>query len=612
MRKEIERLRIIMKENGIDLYLVPTGDEHQSEYVAECYKFRAFLSGFTGSAGTLLVTEEECLLWTDGRYFIQAEKQLENSEIILMRSGEKGVETIEEYISSHIKRGQVLGFNGSVVSCTLGKKLNQIVKKAGAKIRDMDLAPEIWVNAPAIAVNKIIRLGLFYTGRRVQEKLEMVREEMEKENADVHIISSLDDIAWLFNLRGKDVPNNPVFYSYAVITMKEVILFVKPQAVNDKLLEILQEENITVLDYEDFFGYLLKNIKDKRVMLDDSKSNYRTYTLLNDLNVLLDRENPTVLLKSMKTAVEAHNIGVAHELDGLVMIRFIYWIKKQMEDGVSLTEYEAAEYLDRLRLDQKECEDLSFDTIVAYGPNAAMCHYSPDKNTSAKIENEGFLLVDCGGQYLKGTTDVTRTIAVGSLTRKQKEHYTLVLQGHIRLSMARFPEGVCGANLDVLARGPLWSRGLDFNHGTGHGVGYYLNVHEGPNKFHWNIQNKTFKAVPLKPGMLTSNEPGLYLQDQYGIRIENLILAKNVEEFGIKGFLEFETMTKAPYERDAILPEMLSDEELAWLNEYHRKLFEVYSKKLTAEERAWFQSVTEPLLKPEKECYNQDIMEMLE
>lgn len=605
MRNEMIQLKKEMKKQGIAMYLVPTGDEHRSEYVPEFYKFRAYLSGFTGSAGTLLVTDEECLLWTDGRYFIQAEKQLQNSGIVLMKSGEKGVPTLEEYVSLHVKEGDVIGVNMALISCSFGKELAEIVEKQQARLEDVDFANLVWKNRPAMQVSKVERLGPFYTGRRVQEKLEMVRESMKKEGADVHVISSLDDIAWLYNLRGKDIPYNPVFYAYTVIEPDRALLFAKPYAIDENLMETLQDEKIEVLEYDDFYEYIEKNIADKQVLLDSTRCNYRIYDLLGTKNEIIEKENPTVLMKSIKTAVESHNISVAHQQDGLIMIKFIYWIKKQIADGVAVTEYEAAEYLDKLRLAGRECVDLSFDTIAAYGPNAAMCHYSPSENDSAKIEPEGFLLVDSGGQYLKGTTDITRTIAVGPLTKKQKEHYTLVLQGHIRMSMARFPEGVCGANLDILARGPLWSKGLDFNHGTGHGVGYYLNVHEGPNNIHWNLQRKTAKTIPLQPGMLTSNEPGLYLEGQYGIRIENLLLTKKVEEFGIKGFLEFETVTRAPYERDAILPEFLSDEELNWLNEYHRQLFEVYSKNLTEEERVWFRGVTEPLLKAEKECYNQ-------
>ena len=413
MRNEMIQLKKEMKKQGIAMYLVPTGDEHRSEYVPEFYKFRAYLSGFTGSAGTLLVTDEECLLWTDGRYFIQAEKQLQNSGIVLMKSGEKGVPTLEEYVSLHVKEGDVIGVNMALISCSFGKELAEIVEKQQARLEDVDFANLVWKNRPAMQVSKVERLGPFYTGRRVQEKLEMVRESMKKEGADVHVISSLDDIAWLYNLRGKDIPYNPVFYAYTVIEPDRALLFAKPYAIDENLMETLQDEKIEVLEYDDFYEYIEKNIADKQVLLDSTRCNYRIYDLLGTKNEIIEKENPTVLMKSIKTAVESHNISVVHQQDGLVMIKFIYWIKKQIADGVAVTEYEAAEYLDKLRLAGRECVDLSFDTIAAYGSNASMCHYSPSENDSAKIEPEGFLLVDSGGQYLKGTTDITRTIAVG-------------------------------------------------------------------------------------------------------------------------------------------------------------------------------------------------------
>lgn len=612
MKKEIISLRKAMKKHGLHMYLVPTGDKHQSEYVPEFYKFRDFLSGFTGSAGTLLVTEEECLLWTDGRYFIQAEKQLAGSDIKLMKSGEPIVPTVLEYIEKYSFDGCVFGVNEALISCTFGRKLYQIMTEKNGILLDIDLMNEVWgTKRPAMRVGKIHRLGLFFTGRRVQEKLEMVRESMEKAGADVHVLSSLDDIAWLYNLRGNDIPYNPVFYAYTIITKDAASLFVNGRTMDEELLELLQDEKVQVYDYHDFYEYVEKNIVNHQVLLDSEKCNYKIYDLLTEKNNLIEDTNPTLLMKAVKTAVEAHNIEEAHKQDGLVMVRFIYWIKEQIANGAKLTEYDALQHLDELRLSERECKDLSFDTIAAYGENAAMCHYSPEKETASVIESEGFLLVDSGGQYEKGTTDITRTIAVGPLTKRQKEHYTYVLQGHIRLAMARFPKGVSGANLDILARGPLWSHGLDYNHGTGHGVGYYLNVHEGPNNINWNTK-RIGNTVPLEVGMLTSDEPGLYLEGEYGIRIENLLLVKKVEEFGMNGFLEFDTVTKAPYERGAILPELLSDEELSWLNSYHKQIFDLYAKKLSQDERNWLSAVTAPLLKSSKECYNQENTKELE
>lgn len=646
MRKEILALRREMKKHGITMYLVPTGDEHQSEYVSEYHKFRAYLSGFTGSAGTLLVTKDECLLWTDGRYFVQAAKELENSGIILMKSGEKDVPTILEYISLNIKENDVFGFDGTLVSYTQGKAFYNCVTEKGGTHLDVSMADYVWKKRPARCYGKIKRLDISYTGSDVQEKLEWIRTVMRKQGATVHVLSTLDDIAWLFNLRGCDIPYNPVFYSYAVITMEKALLYVNSHTINKELLKVLSDEGVEVRDYYEFFDELKKEMQGQRVFLDEQRSSYKTCDILSEKNELIFAENPSVLMKAVKNQAECENIRKAHQADGLVMCKFIYWIKKQMlkkqsENDMVLTECEAADYLDQLRLSMPDCMDLSFDTIAAYGANAAMCHYSPDRKNPIELKPEGFFLVDCGGQYLTGTTDITRTIALGPLSEQQKRHYTLVLKGHIRLAMARFPKGICGANLDILARGPLWMEGLDFNHGTGHGVGYYLNVHEGPNNIHWNLQRKNAKMIPLQPGMLTSNEPGLYLEGEYGIRLENLILTKSVthsksyngvDQSGEKDntgsdntetknteissaglnnkdntligdsklivddkFLEFETVTKAPFERDGIIRELLSADELNWLNEYHKSVYELYRDELSEEEQIWLQKITAPL-----------------
>ena len=593
MKKEIVLLQNEMKKHGITMYLVPTGDEHQSEYVPEYYKFREYLSGFTGSAGSLLVTNEEALLWTDGRYFVQAEKELENSGIILMKSGEKGVPTMAEYISLKIECGNILGFHGALFSYEQSMYLIGCVKGKGALVLDIDLACKVWNNSPAMDCSKIKRLESCYTGCSVQEKLKQIREKMKQRNTDIHVVSSLDDIAWIFNLRGNDIPYNPVFYSYAVITMEQTILFVKPFTVSDDLTEWLKQEQIELRDYIDFFDYLKNEICSRKVLLDKMRSSYKTCSILMEKNELFFEENPSVLLNSVKNEVECANLTAAHETDGLVMCRFIYWIKKKIKEGAAVTEWEAAEYLDKMRLEAEGCLDLSFDTIAAYGSNAAMCHYAPSRENPVYLKPEGFFLVDAGGQYLKGTTDVTRTIVLGELSQEQKLHYTLVLQGNIRLAMAHFPEGICGANLDILARGPLWQYGLDFNHGTGHGVGYCLNVHEGPNNIHWNLQRKNAKTVPFKPGMLTSDEPGLYLEGKYGIRLENLLLTKKSEK--TEGFLAFDTVTKVVFDREAILPKLLSEEEKNWLNAYHQNVYELYAEKMTSEEAAWLKSAAEAL-----------------
>lgn len=597
MKKEIELFWQEMKKRQIQMCLVPTGDYHLSEYVDEYFKIRAFLSGFTGSAGTLLITDEKALLWTDGRYFIQAEKQLKDTGIELMKSGEKGVPTVEAYIRENLMSGDVLCFDGKVVSAEEGRHLARLVREKNGILLQDSWIDEIWENRPAQNFHSIERLGLFYTGRRVQEKLEMVREAMAKANTDCFALASLDDIAWLFNLRGTDIRHNPVFYSFAVITETDAFLFANVESISENLRETLSEECVKVLPYDQFYSYLETDMKNRRVLLDASHVSYEIFETIGreeNKNTIIEKKNPTLLGKAVKTAVEADHIRKAHEIDALAMIRFLYWIKKRVREAEKpITELEAADYLDQLRLSERECLDISFETIAAYGENAAICHYSPDEN-SAFLKPEGFLLADSGGQYRSGTTDITRTIALGPLTERQKEHYTLVLKGNIRLALARFPRGVCGANLDVLAREPLWSRGLDYSHGTGHGVGYCLNVHEGPQNISWKIGTRPGNTEELKPGMLLSDEPGLYLEGEYGIRLENLVLVKACDEPRMQSFLEFETMTMVPFEREAILSNLLDAREREWLNRYHQQIYERYAKKVTPEERIWLRAVTEP------------------
>lgn len=595
MKKEICLLQNEMKKDNVQYYLVPTSDEHLSEYIGEHYKIRKFLSGFTGSAGALLVTETNAYLWTDGRYFVQAKNQLMDTGIELMRMGERGVCTIQEFLRNHLKENQVIGLDWKLIDINLGIELQKIAAAASAKIIDLPLWPNIWKNRPAVQPKPIIRLPLFYTGRRVQEKLELVRDEMQKSGTDVLVVSTLDDIAWMYNLRGEDIENNPVFFSYTIITYKKAFLFVYEGCIDAEVQEQLEQEQVVLCPYESFYHHLQEHLMAECISLDFGKNNYKIYDILSRKCEIKEMVNPIPLIKAVKTTAEVENLRQAHEIDGLAVCRFIYWVKTAINEGEKITEQDAADYLDQLRLNHRECLDLSFSTIAAYGANAAMCHYSPSKENPVTLKPQGFLLVDSGGQYKKGTTDITRTISLGELSEKQKEHYTLVLQGHIRLAMAKFPEGVCGANLDILARGPLWQRGLDFNHGTGHGVGYYLNVHEGPNTISWNLnRTSNVPSTPILKGMLTSNEPGLYLEGEYGIRTENLILAVSAGEGYPDHFLGFDTVTLAPYDREAILPGMLEKDEIEWLNAYHKRVFETYAKMLTKEERSWLQEAAKP------------------
>ena len=593
-QERIAKLQQEMQLAGIDVYLVPTADFHQSEYVGDYFKARAWLSGFTGSAGTLIVTKNEARLWTDGRYFIQAGKQLAGTGVTLMKMGEEGVPTVEEFIEEVLPQKGCLGCDGRTISVAEGRKYEELLeKKEGTFKCQDDLAGKIWSDRPQMSKEPVYILDVKYAGETREEKIARVRREMEEAGAQIHVISSLDDIVWLLNIRGNDIEYNPVVLSYVILTMDQVHFYVQEEAVSSKVRKELEKAGVVLHPYFQVYEDVKKLEDSQKVMLEDLCTNYSLYKNIPQKREIIFRPNPAAIFKGNKNPVEMENLKVAHIKDARAMCRFIYWLKKNVP-GEDVTEYSASLESKKFRMEDPDCLDLSFETICAYGPNAAMCHYAPTETDYAKVEPKGFFLIDSGGQYWQGTTDITRTIAVGELTREQKEHFTLVLQGHIRLAMAKFQEGCSGANLDVLVRGPLWARGLDFNHGTGHGVGYLLNVHEGPQNINWKIRanGRRGNATPLEEGMLTSDEPGLYLEGRYGIRTENLLLCKKAEKNGYGQFMEFETVTLVPYEREAILPEMLTREELEWLNDYHRRVYDTIGPMLIEEEREWLKEAT--------------------
>ena len=593
-QERIAKLQQEMQKEGMDLYLVPTADFHQSEYVGDYFKARAWLSGFTGSAGTLIVTKEEACLWADGRYFIQAAKQLEETGVTLMKMGEEGVPTVEEYIEEKLPEHGCLGCDGRTIHVAEGKEFQEILKKKSGSLKcQKDLVGSIWEDRPEMSKESVYLLDTKYAGKSREEKISEVRAAMEKAGANVHLISSMDDIVWLLNIRGNDIVCNPVVMSYVMMNMENVNFYVQEEAVAKEVKEELEKAGVALYPYFQVYEDV-KNLKETdKIMVEDVCTNFTLYESIPQHTEVIFEKNPAAVLKGNKNPVEQENIRLAHIKDAKAMCRFIYWLKKNVETG-EITEYSAAKKSEAFRREDADCLDLSFETICAYGPNAAMCHYAPTEDECAKVEPKGFFLIDSGGQYWQGTTDITRTIAVGELTREQKEHFTLVLQGHIRLAMAKFLYGCSGANLDVIVREPLWERGLDFNHGTGHGVGYLLNVHEGPQNINWRLNNKGRRGntVPFEEGMLTSNEPGLYLEGRYGIRTENLMLCKKAEKNGYGQFMEFETVTWVPYEREAILPEMLTKAELDWLNAYHKHVYETIGPLLGEEERAWLLEAT--------------------
>ncbi len=586
----IEKIREEMKKRGITMYIVPTSDFHESEYVGDYFKTRSYLTGFTGSAGTAVITLTQAGLWTDGRYFIQAKQQLKGSEVTLFRMGEEGVPTVEEFVRQNLSQGGCLGFDGRVVNARAGETYEEIVtEKQGTIAANEDLAGIIWKDRPPFPKYPAFLLGEEYTGESTGNKLTRVREKMKEDRAGVHILTSLYDIAWLFNIRGGDIAHVPVVMSFAAVTMEESFWFVHREVLDDEILRYCTQHRIIIKDYEDIYAYVENIPQDQKVLLDKRIVNYR---ICHSLKAeIIAKRNPTELMKAVKNETEIRNIRNAHIKDGVAFTKFLYWLKNRIGKE-TISEMSASDYLERCRQEQELFSDLSFDTISAYGANAAMMHYAATAETNATLRQEGFLLVDSGGHYLDGSTDITRTISLGNLTREQKELFTAVCRCNLNLAAAKFLYGCRGTNLDILARGPLWSLGLDYKCGTGHGIGYFLNVHEGPNAFRWRRSAEPDGDCVLEEGMITTDEPGIYLEGSYGIRTENEILCRKAEKNEYGQFMEFEIITYAPIDLDAILPEEMTAKERGLLNEYHKMVYEKLSPCLESEEREWLRRYT--------------------
>ena len=588
INQRIAALRERMKERGIDACLIPTADFHGSEYVNDYFKCREYITGFTGSAGTAVITADAAGLWTDGRYFVQAAGELSGSEVILYRMGEEGVPSVEDYLSEAIPDGGCLAFDGRVVSGQQGIRLEK--RLAARKIRvscGEDPVGEIWKERPALPANPVWILDETYAGESAAHKLERVRKVMKDQGAGVHILTSLDDIIWLLNLRGNDIPCTPVFLSYLILTEAEAFLFVQKEALDEKVTSYLEQLEVRILDYNAVYMWV-SSLRQGKVMLEKACVNYTLLQSLSDTVEILDRMNPSSEMKAVKNPTEISHIRRAHIRDGVAMVRFIRWLKEAVNKEASeLDEYSAAARLDALRAEQEGFLDLSFETISAYGLNAAMCHYSASEESSAVLKPAGLYLVDSGGQYLEGTTDVTRTIALGPLTEKEKEYFTLVACSMLRLLAAKFPSGSRGVNVDYAARELLWKRGLDFNHGTGHGVGFLSGVHERPNSIRWRLAPGAVNSAVFKEGMITSDEPGLYLEGEFGIRTENLMLCVKAEKTEFGQFMKFENLTWVPIDLDAVVPEMMEPEDKRLLNEYHSQVYQTLVPYLTEEEAGW-------------------------
>ncbi len=592
IQSRLQALRAEMEKRGIDIYVIPTADFHESEYVGEYFKARAYMTGFSGSAGTAVVTMTEAGLWTDGRYFVQAERQLEGTGVTLFRMAEEGVPTIEEYIAKELPENGCLGFDGRVVNTAWGKKLAAVAEKKNAQLYvDEDLVGIIWTERPALAKTNPYILEEKYAGKSVAQKLADVREKVTEAGADTHILTCLYDIAWLLNIRGNDIDCVPVIMSYLVMNQSECIWFLQEEALDDTVKAYLDENHITTMPYDSIYEYVKTIPAEANVLLSKSGVNYRICNNLHTGITVINQSNPTELMRAMKNPIEVDNTRKAHVKDGVAFTKFMYWLKNNI-GKIPMTEISASDYLEERRREQEGFVELSFHTISAYGPNAAMMHYSATSESNAELKPEGFLLVDSGGHYYEGSTDITRTMALGPITEEMREHFTAVCRSNMNLANARFLYGCSGLNLDILARGPLWDLNIDYKCGTGHGIGYLLNVHEGPNGFRWRIVPERKDSGTLEAGMITTDEPGVYLEGKYGIRTENELVCHKGEKNEYGQFMYFENITYAPIDLDAIDPEAMTKRERAMLNEYHAMVYRVLSPYMTAEENEWLKQYT--------------------
>lgn len=592
VNERIQALRGEMEKRGMDIYMVPTADFHESEYVGEYFKARRFITGFTGSAGVAVITKKESGLWTDGRYFIQAANQLKGSEVELYKMGVEGVPTVEEFIKEKLPEGGCLGFDGRVVNTAEGQNLEAIVREKHGSLKvEEDLIGLIWEDRPALSKEPAWLLDETYAGESAQSKMARVREEMEKAGADTHILTSLDDIAWLFNIRGNDATHFPIVLSFVILTQDRAEFFVNEEVLNDTIRAAFREYGVTIRGYEEIYDVVKAIPETSHVWMDCSKVNYRITNSLPKGVEIINRPNPTLLMKAVKNPTEIENIRKAHVKDGVAFTKYMYWLKTNI-GKIPMTEITTADYLADRRKEQENFVDLSFDTISAYQANGAMMHYSATEESCAQLKPEGFLLVDSGAHYLEGSTDITRTMALGPITEKQKEYFTIVLRSNLNLAAAKFLYGCSGLNLDILSRGPLWDLGMDYRCGTGHGIGYLLNVHEAPNGFRWKHVPERNDGAILEAGMVTTDEPGVYLEGEFGIRTENELICVEDEKNEYGQFMRFETVTYAPIDLDAVDPEAMTKRERKLLNDYHKMVYEKVSPYLEPEEKEWLKKYT--------------------
>ncbi|MEL5903528.1 aminopeptidase P family protein [Elizabethkingia anophelis] len=586
-KEKIAALRSAMHNNNIDAFIVYSADPHMSEYLPQEWQERSWLSGFTGSAGFVVITKDKAGLWTDGRYFTQAPIELEGSGIDLFKDGIEGTPNYIDWIISEIPAGGKVAVNALATSHSNWEALDAKFSAKNISLTDLPLLKEIWTDRGIATKNPIYVHPVERAGQSVQNKIAAIRQKMEDQHADVHIISSLDDVAWTLNLRGSDVQSNPVFLGYIVLSKNDAILFTDLEKLDTEARRQMDDAGVKMMPYDEFFNHL-KQIKQQNILVSPN-SNQSVFDTLKDANTFIKAAVPGNLMKAQKNEAELEGFRTVMVRDGVAMVKFLYWLTHQAGKE-PMNEYSIGEKLRGFRAEGANFVGESFSSIIGYKGNGAIIHYSAKAEGSKEVTNDSSILVDSGGQYLEGTTDITRTLALGAVTDEFKKDSTLVLQGMIRLSMVKFPKGTRGVQLDAFARLPLWMVGKDYNHGTGHGVGSFMNVHEGPQSI-----RKDLNPQELLPGMVLSNEPGYYVVNQYGIRHENLIAVREAETTEWNTFYEFETLTLCPFLKDIIVKEILSADEIQWLNSYHKTCEEKLAPHLEGEVKNWFLELVSPL-----------------
>jgi Xaa-Pro aminopeptidase len=589
IKKRILALRQFMKKKELNAIIIPTSDPHLSEYTSEFWKIREWITGFTGSAGTAVFLLDKAALWTDSRYFLQADQELTNTGIKLFKIGTNNTPNIINFLSKKLSKNSTVGINGFLFSINEITDYQEKLSQQRIKLlTDIDPFTEIWSNRPSLPINKIELHPIKYSGIHSQEKIQSINSFLEKKNADYLFLSNLDEIAWTLNLRGNDVHCTPVFISYLLIGNKTKILFVNKEKISPVVQNYLETLSIKIENYNQVENHLFR-LKQNKILLSFRKNNYKIYHLINQTNKILDCESPITLAKAIKNKTEIKGIYNCMKRDGIALVKFFMWLEDK-SNSQKETEVTIAEKLKEFRSKQALFKSESFDTIAGYQSNGAIVHYKAETESCKKIEGNGLLLIDSGAQYLDGTTDITRTIGIGTLSEEERKDYTLVLKGHINLAKCKFPEGTRGTQLDILAREYLWKEGYNYLHGTGHGVGSFLGVHEGPQSIRMNEN-----PIDLVPGMLISNEPGLYQKGKYGIRIENLILVKEYKTTNYGNFYQFETVTLCPIDTKPIKKELLEQSEISWLNNYHKKVFDFLSPYLKEKEKTWLSEKTKQI-----------------